>query len=589
LAVRDVETMTDLMRTAVGRQSPDLIVTGGRVVNVFTEEIAERDVVVRHGVIAAVLEPGAAQPGGQTVVVEAEGRYVTPGLIDAHFHIGGSHLDPLTLADTLLARGTTALATDFYEAYTSAGPDGVRYGIDVMQEAGLTVLFLPPAHLLGLQGVGSFGWDVSTDDMIAMLHWEEAVGIMEPPATAVLAEQQDLLRIAAEAHRLRKVFAGHAPSEVGRGLHAYVATGASSDHESRTADEAAAKLRLGMRAMMREGSASPDLRPLLELIDRYPRSTRYLMLCSDETDPGDLVRKGHMDTKIRLCVEAGVDPVVAIQMATVNIAEYYGISDRLGAIAPGRGADLLLVDDLTDFRPACVIAGGRVVQSDQRTVSDAVRPPRLVSTVNVPKALTAADFRIDAGGRAGTARVRVIGVHDGTLVSTEEVRDLHVVDGSVEARPEDDVLKIAVVERHHASGRIGRGFVEGFGFRSGAVAMTYCHVYHNLLVIGTDDEQMALAANEVAAMGGGMSVVADGITSANWPLSIAGVLDGRDLKHAEQGFTEVNEHLRQLGCALSSPILSLSFIALPTIPAFGLTDRGLYDVHAQKFVPLLVE
>lgn len=581
--------LVDVMRTAAGKQAPDLLVTNGRVVNVFTEEITDSDIAVRHGTIAAVLPSGDGQPGQDTVVLDAKRQYVTPGLIDSHFHIGGSHLDPVTLSTVLLARGTTSLATDYYEIYSSGGPAAVRYGLDLARDTGLNILLLPPAHLLGLEDVGTFGWEISTQDMIEMLGWEEAVGIMEPPASAVLAEQPALLEVALEARRLNKSFAGHAPGEVGRGLHAYVSTGASSDHESTTIDEAAAKLRLGMRAMMREGSASPDLRNLLGLIELFPRSTRYMMLCSDETDPGDLLHKGHMDTKIRLCVDAGVDPIVAVQMATVNVAEYFGVSDRLGAIAPGRKADLLLVEDLKDFRANEVIAHGVVLKGDGRTETTRPQPPRIRSKVNVPGPLTATDFSIEAAGRSDSARVRVIGVHDGTLVSTAEQRDLHVVDGMVEARPEDDVLKVSVVERHHASGRIGRGFVEGFGFQSGAVAMTYCHVYHNLLVIGTDDKQMALAANSVAKMGGGVSIIHNGAQAAAWPLSIVGVLDNRGLEAAERSFSEVNQKLAALGCTLSSPILSLSFIALPTIPAFGLTDRGLYDVTEQKFVSLFVD
>lgn len=276
--------LVSLMDTALDREAPDLVVRGGRVLNVFTEEIQEADVLVRHGRVAAVVPPGRDHAGAGSVV-EADGRYVVPGLIDAHFHIGGSHLPPAELARSLLARGTTTVATDFYEIYTVAGPAGVRAALDEVLAAGLGVLFLPPAHLIGLEDVGTFGWNVSAADMIEMLAWSEAVGIMEPPAAAVLAREPDLLKVLDENLERGMVFAGHAPGQGGAALHAYLATGASSDHESTRAEEALDKLRAGMRPMMREGSAARDLAQLVELVTRFPRSSRYMMFCSDETDP----------------------------------------------------------------------------------------------------------------------------------------------------------------------------------------------------------------------------------------------------------------------------------------------------------------
>jgi adenine deaminase len=583
-------SMTDIMRVAGGAVPADLMIVGGRVVNVFTGEILDRDVLVRGDTIAAVLEPGAYRPSAQTEVIDAAGRFVTPGLIDAHFHVGGSHLDPVTLADVLLGHGTTTLATDFYELYTTGGPAGARYGIDAAHHAGLTIWLLPPAHLLGLQEIGTFAWDVTADDMIEMLEWPESVGIMEPPASAVLTGNPELMRVAAHTRRLRKAFAGHAPDEGSPSLNAYITTGATSDHESRTAQEGLDKLRLGMRAMMREGSASHDLGNLIELVTRYPASSRFLMLCSDETDPTDLLHKGHMDEKIRLCVAAGIDPVVAVQMGSINTAEYYGLSDRAGSVAPGRQADLLLVDDLDDFRPSLVVSRGRPRTRGSADPA-AVPPPSAVqSAVRLAHPASPAELRIPAPHGAGSSvRTRVIGVHPGTLVSTMEERDLPVRDGAVVSAPDRDVLKIAVFDRNRGSGRVGLAFAEGVGFASGAVAMTYCHPFHNLVVIGTDDEQMAQAVNEVADLGGGISVVADGVSTGSWRLPLAGVLDSAGLDHAEERFVAVNEALRDLGCELPSPVLSIAFIALPTIPAYGLTDRGLFDVAAQRFLPLLVE
>jgi len=309
-----------------------------------------------------------------------------------------------------------------------------------------------------------------------------------------------------------------------------------------------------------------------------------MMFCSDETDPADLVAKGHMDLKVRMAVDAGVPPVTAVQMATINIAEYYGVAGRLGSIAPGRRADLVLVENLEDFRASAVVAGGRPV-GDQPAGAAATVGAELTSRVNIQRPFEPADFRLPApDGDGGEVLARVIGVRDGTLVSEALERSLPVSGGVVLPRPDQDVLRIAVAERHRGSGRIGRGFVEGFGFGSGAVAMTYCHVYQNLLVIGTSDEQMAEAANAVAGLDGGIAVVGPEGVLAHWALPVVGVISDQPLERAEPAFSEVNRALAAIGCRLGGPVLSLSFVALPTIPAYGLTDKGLFDVDGQRFV-----
>jgi len=584
------ETLLRLMATAEGAEPPDLVVRGGQIVNTFTCRVEPADIWIKGGRIAAVVEPGGLPLAHGYRVIDAAGAFVSPGLIDAHYHVGGTQLHVADLAHELLLRGTTGLATDFYEIYVSAGPDGVRIALDSAVNAGLQVLFLPPGHLIGLEGLGTFGWDVKAADILEMLRWPEAVGVMEPPASAVLSRHPAILEIVETTLRLGKLFAGHAPAEFGARLQAYASTGASSDHESTTAEEAERKLRLGIRPMMRHGSAAPDLAKLIELALRYPESTRYMMICSDEVDPGDLVRRGHMDEKLRMAVAAGVPPVTAIQMASTNVAEYFKVADRIGSIAPGKSADLVLFNDLKDFRPLLVLAKGREVEPPSKEREKPEVPATLRSTVKVPAPFRAGDFAFRAPDVPdGEVSVRVIAVSDGTLVSQAEEHSLKARAGQVLADPDHDVLKIAVAERHRGSGRIGKGFVRGFGFRSGAVAMTYCHVYHNLLVVGTEDEYMALAANAVAEMGGGIAVVGDGKVLSAWALPIVGLLDDRGLPAAQRSFDETNDGLRRIGCGLGSPILSLSFVALPTIPAYGLTDKGLVNVETQSFVEVVLK
>jgi adenine deaminase len=585
------------MDVALGLAPPSLVVSGGRVVNVFTREVELADVAISGERIAGI-RPAGGFDGLEVPVVQADGRFVSPGLVDAHFHVGGSHMDVAHLAEALLARGTTAIATDLYEIYVAGGPSAVRQALDDARRSGLKILFVAPAHLIGLEDVGTFAWPVSLADMQEMLAWPETVGINEPPATAVLARPPGLVELLEQTIDMNKIVVGHAPSETGQGLQAYVGLGASSDHESRDEREALVKLRVGMRPMMRHGSASPDLIALLGLARSHPASTRYMMLCSDETDPGDLARDGHMDAKIRLAIGAGLDPLTAIEMGSINVAEYYGVAARIGSIAPGRWADLVLVPELESFRPDVVIASGRVIDVTSRPGttgldrSDADRtkvPPTIASRVVLPGPVEAATFRSLAPGTDTEAvDVRVIGVRDGTLVSEALERRLAVRDGVVLADPVRDILRISVIERHHASGRVGRGFVEGFGLRDGAVALTYCHVFHNLLVVGTSDEAMSLAAATIAKDGGGIAVVAGDRVTGRWRLPMVGVLDDRPLRDVAPAFEQINAAIRAIGCPMSSPVLALSFVALPTIPSYGLTDRGLYDVGGQRFVDVIV-
>lgn len=588
----DVSVFNKLMDVAVGDGEPDLVIRNARVVNMFMHDVEVADVIVTEGRIAAVVDAGTAQSGSGTTVIDADGTYATPGLFDAHFHMGGSHLPVVGLAEALLARGTTAIATDFYEIYTVAGPEGVREALAAVEPTGLKAKFLAPLHLLGLESVGTFGWDVNADDFVEMLKWPETVGVMEPPASIVLARQPEVLRVIEHMTALGKTFAGHAPGLVDRSLQAYLSVGASSDHESQTEGEAVAKLRRGMQPMMRQGSAAPDLPNLVSMALNHPQSTRWMMVCSDEVDPGDLVRNGHMDEKVRMVTQAGVDPITALAMASTNVAEYFNLGADLGTIAPGRRADIVLVDDLDDYRPDVVVADGKLVARDGKPIEPTTAfevPERLLSRVNLPHQLTAADFEFTVGSEAKSARVRTIGVDDGSLISNALERELNVSGGVIQPDISSDVLNIAIVERHRGSGTIAQSFASGFGFNDGAVAMTYCHVYHNILVVGASSEDMALAANSIAELGGGIVVVRNGEIIASWRLPIVGVIGDQPLGDAQPAFDAVNEAITELGCKLTSPVLSLSFVALPTIPALGLTDRGLYDVNSGEFLEPVIE
>ena len=576
---------------ALGRVPADLVLEGGRIVNVFTCEVTEGALAVRGDRVVSVGHVPPGVKGPETEILDVSGAFLVPGYIDAHMHVGGSYMPVGALAAALLERGTTSLATDLYELYAMFGLAGVEECIEQAERAGLKVLFMSPAHLIGLERLGTFAHTPDADEFLAMGRWPRTIAVNEAPPLVVLRGNEDVLRVLEAALADRKVFEGHAVGIDGADLQAYAAAGASSDHEARDVDEAREKLRLGYRIIMREGSASRDLANLAPLLLEYPNSARFFLVCSDELEPKDLLAEGHVDHKLRRLVEAGVDPIIALQTATINAAEYFGLAGEIGSLTPGKLADVLVLERLEEFRPALVIANGRVAAEAGRFAGSVTvaTPESLRSRIVLAKAVEPGDFLLAAPDGAGRATVRVIGIVDGTLVSEAGTHQCEVRDGVVLADRARDVLRVAVVERHHGSGRIGRAFMSGLKLGAGAVAMTYCHVHQNLLVIGASDEEMARAVAEVKAIGGGIVVIHGDRVLKALPLPVGGVLGADGLEGMAAEVAEAEGAIRSLGCELTSPVLSIAFSVLPTIPAYGLTDFGLYDVAAGEFVDVVLE
>jgi adenine deaminase len=584
----------DWIDAALGVRPADLILKNGRIANVFVREVEEGAITIACGRIVALgaVPPGAEGP--QTEVRDVDGAYLLPGYVDAHMHVGGSYLPVGVLGAALLARGTTALATDFYELYAMAGVPGVEECVAAAEAAGLRLLFMSPAHLLGFDRYGTFAHTPQVEEFIEMGRWARTVAVNEPPPFMVLGrdESADVLRVLDDALAQRKVFEGHAVGLGDRELQAYLAAGASSDHEAATLEEVREKLRLGYRVIMREGSASRDLAQLAPLLLEYPHASRFVSVCSDELEPKDLIAEGHIDHKLRKLVAAGVDPLVALQTATINTAEYLGVADDVGSLAPGRRADVLVVDELELFRPRLVFAAGALVAEDGRHLGDVSSlervPDVLRGKVVLKRPLEPADFELRLARPDGKVRVRVIGIVDGTLLSKAREHVCEVEGGVVRADPAADVLRVSVVERHTGSGRIGHGFVSGLKLHDGAVAMTYCHQHHNLLVIGTSEAQMARAAGEVSRLGGGIAVVRGDAVAKSLAFPFGGIMGELGLEPMAAELKEVEDAIWSLGCELTAPILAISFSVVPTIPAYGLTDFGFYDTLGQRFVePIL--
>ncbi len=519
-------------------------------------------------------------------VLDASGRCIVPGFFEPHFHAGGSHLTPAHLARSLLERGTTSTVCDFEEHYTVAGVSAARVALDQALAAGLRVYYLVPLQQFVVRQLGVCGHSMAVEDMIEMLDWDETVAINEPPLSAVLTKDPALLSVIAAALQARLVYAGHAPESGGPELQAYASTGASSDHESADKVAAWSKLGLGMKVIMRQGSGAPDLPQLVGLARTQPAATRHFSFGTDEVDPVDLSSFGHQDGKIRYAISRGVDPIVAFQMATINPAEYYRVDHEVGSLAPGRHADMVVLSDVSSVAIDFIVASGEPLPAEPPTPLPASAPVK--SSVRFGRSLEARDFVVRAEGRP-RQEVRVVEVTGTSLVSGAGAASLAVVNDSVDPDPARDILKAAVIDRYSGSARMGLAFMSGFGFRDGAVATTYQHPFFNVLVVGTSDAALVLAANRIAELGGGIAVVDGSTVARDWQLGEVGVFADGPLAHVRQEFEAVNNAIRALGCPFHAPILALAFSALPTIPAYGLSPTGLYDVVAGQFVSPLLE
>jgi adenine deaminase len=578
--------------SAAGKVPSDLVVIGGRVIDVHLSEIYEADIAIKDDRIVAV---GNVQHliGDETEIIDAAGRYVTPGLIDCHIHVGGSHLSITEFARAVVPRGTTAVATDFYETGVVTGLEGIKFSLEEAASTPLKILFvLPVGSYLQNRPFGAND-KVTPSDLETMLSWEQTIGLNEPPPAPILQKDPVILGLIKSARAKGKIIVGHACELTERELNAYMAIGASSDHECSKAQEAFVKSRLGMHILVREGSAARDLESVIKAITETRIDTRYFAFCTDEKDPIDLARNGHIDHCIRKAVRNGVDPITAVEMGTLNAAEYFRVDDMLGSISPGKIADILIVDDLPTFKVVTVIANGRVVCKNGEFTADIKTrsyPQFMKDTIKLRAPISPNDLQVAASTRSGGVTVRVIGAHDGTLISERQTATLQVVDGQVKPDPTRDILKIAVAERHRASGRVGIGFISGFGIRSGAVASSYNPVINNLLMVGTNDEDMCVAANSLVKSGGGFVFVRDGNIVETLDLPLMGILSDRRYEEVSQQLEQLHLVLSQEGCTLRAPFLTLGFMAMPYgIPSYKISEYGLVDVEILKLVDVVVD
>jgi adenine deaminase len=584
-------TRRRLLDVALGRACANLVVLGGRVVNVFTGETYTTDIAI-SGTEIAVVGSTDKCVGRETRVIAAEGRYVVPGLIDAHLHTYETHLSVGHLAIPMLQHGVTTIATDFYGEGVVDGKRAIKASLQAAQRTHLNILWtLPmPAYYQDRPFVHSGSLDES--DMLDMLTWPECIAVNECFAPYVVAGETFLLEVMEKARARGMALCGHASEIRGQAAMAWAAFGGYlDDHECVAPDEVVEKARLGVRIVLREGSGVSDVRNCLPAITESGIDPRRFSFCSDLLSPLDLVREGDIDRCIRYACAAGLRPVDAVRMGSINAAETLGVDRYVGSIAPGKRADIcILQGPLEEFQVHTVVAGGNLVVDGGRFVGPPVEsyPDGARASVKLAHRPELEDL-VARSDRRDTTTVRTIGVADGSLITKTTLVDLPVVKGEIVAAPEMDTCKVASFERHGRSGDIGVGFVSGYGLSRGAVASTYNPHCQHLLVLGANDRDMITAARAVADMGGGFCVAAGGRVLARVPLPLYGLLSDQRAENVVDEIERAVAALRDLGCRLSAPFHTLAFLGLPVIIGeLKICSKGLIDVWRGEVVPLEV-
>jgi len=563
-----------LLRCARGEEPCDLVLKNGRIINVFDGSITTGDVGICANQIAGI----GSYTGREEIDLAA--AYLCPGFIEGHIHIESSMLSPARFAEIVVPLGTTTVICDPHEIANVLGISGIEYMLASARHTDLDLFAVVPSCVPATH-METSGAALNADDIARLLDQDGIAGLgemMNFPGT-VFGDEAVLAKLLTACQR-NMIIDGHAPGLSGLQLQAYCATGISSDHECTDLDEAGEKLAAGMYIFIREGSTAKNMEALLPLVTSA--TSRRFVLVTDDRHVGDLLSEGHLDHILRRAVSLGLDPLTAVQMVTINPAERFGLHQR-GAIAPGYLADIVAVTDLTDFSVTHVFKHGRQVHGTgcvQHSPNPALAP---ASSIHI--AWNKVDFRLPA--RPGDNLIRVIGCIEHQIVTTAEQMPAKVQDGLLVADPERDLLKIAVIERHHASGNVGLGFVQGFGLKNGAIASTIAHDSHNLLVVGTDDTYMESAARLLAGRGGGIALVTPDSQHVV-PLPIGGLMSDETPDQIAAAVTEINAAAAKAGILIHNPFMLLSFLALPVIPSLKITDQGLIDVASFARVSLWV-
>ncbi len=571
------EEIKERIDLAAGRKKPQLVLKNGGIVNVFSHEVIKGDIAINNGKIIGV----GKYEGNEEI--DLQGKYVAPGFIDGHVHIESSMVTPPQFARAIVPRGTTTIIADPHEIANVCGLNGIEYILEASKGLPLNVYVMLPSCVPATSFENS-GAILNAEELKQLINHERVLGLgelMDYPSVIAGDERIiDKILVAGD-----KIIDGHGPDIEGNALNAYVAAGVRTEHECSTVDEMIDRLRTGMYILIREGSAARNLEVLVRAVTK--ENMRRCLFCTDDKHPEDILIGGHIDNNLRLAVKAGIDPISAIQMATINAAECYGLKN-VGAIGPGYDADLVVLEDLNNFNVMKVFKKGLLVAENKKPLFDVLASDfsKVVNTVNL-KTVTKEDIQL----KVKTDIVNVMKLQSHSLVTEKVIRKVDVKEGMFSFHKSLDILKLAVIERHHGIGNIGLGLVENFRLKGGAIAATIAHDSHNLIVIGDNDDDMLLAIKEIERCGGGITIASEGKILKTLKLPIAGLISDAPMEKVNEQLKEMLEiAYNQLSVNPEiDPFMTLSFLALPVIPEIKLTDMGLFDVEKFGFIELSIE
>lgn len=588
------QMLGDLVQVARGQKKATLLIRNCRLVNVYSGEIYETDIVVYKDRIASVTA-GAVQEAEE--VVDAAGMYAIPGLIDPHMHVDTTMLWPNELARVLVARGTTTVVVDMVNVAHNGGKEAVRAMMEGFEGQPLRALFSAPSYCPMDPEIETAAAEIDSRDIAQMLRWDErVVSIGETVSARILNREPDYLLRLAACHAQGKLINGHG-GDLPRGdeaaLDAYVASGVRDDHCVARPEQILPRLRRGLSMFLVEAPGRQQTEAFFRYIRENRIPTGEMSLCIDNITIGDIVGSfgGYLDTPLRLGLRSGLPAVDVIRMATLNPARHYHLEGQLGSLTPGRLADILLLRELSSFPPALVVAGGRIAARDRETVGTWPEPviaPAYLKSIRLPENLSPDSFRVPAGNRE-KGKVHVISIHDGDAFNDRFTAILPVREGDVAADPAQDVLKIAILERYGRGGGMTTAFAQGFGLKRGAIATSYSVPSNNIVVVGTNNEDMAFAVRCLEENQGGFVAVEGGKVLAQVHLPIGGIMTADPYETLLADIRKANQAVRGLGCQLKHPYFSMSQTVLSSLPELGLTDKGLIEVPTGKIISVLAE
>jgi len=575
-----------LVRVALGQEPADLIIRGGKLINVYTRRVSPADVAIADGRIAAVGDVAYCE-GDQTEIVDAAGKLLAPGLVDAHIHPDVSKLTITRMANALVPRGVTSIMCPLDQVGVVAGIDGMRFVLDEAKRTPLKLWHSSPSRLPYTTPASTIGYRFGPAEHAVAQKWPEAVGIWEYMSDSILDFDQPVYQVAEMALQNRLSLNGHAPVIMGRSLAACAAAGMRNDHESYTAEELAEKLANGVWALIRRGTHSDNVPECVRAITELGLDTRHMALCTDDSDCLDISEQGGVDFIARYVIRLGVDPVSAIQMGSLNAAECYKVDMLVGSITPGRIADVLLLGDLPSLRVDAVIANGKLVARDGQMlepVASPQYPPSFHNTMRLDRPVIAEQLYLRVDPRAESADVLCIHVDlDEGLLSRRRDAIVAVRDGKIQPDPDQDVLYISVTDRYTGRGMTGLGLISGFGLKHGAIATSLSPDDCNIICVGASVDDMAVAINHLVQLGGGQAVVDGGRVTAELPLPLCGIIADVSVEEMAAMESKLNAAACALGSRLRRPFFFLIFLSITAIPEYAMTDRGLVE-HASRSV-----